>query len=257
MTQQTWDPNDYARHAGFVAELGHDLIELLAPRANEDILDLGCGDGALTVKLASCGCRVVAVDNSTDQVKAAVARGLDARVGDGEALHFTGAFDGVVSNAALHWMKRPEAVIEGVWRALRPGGRFVGELGGAGNIQTVVDAAMAVLAQRGIDGQGFNPWFFPDESSYATLLQARGFEIEFMQLFARTTPLDGDIVPWLKLFAQSFAAAVEPSEHDGLYREIATRLEDQLRDADGHWQVDYVRLRFKARRPVQGTDKGV
>ena len=257
MTQQSWDPSDYARHAGFVAELGQDLIELLAPRASEDILDLGCGDGALTVKLGSYGCRVVAIDNSVEQVQAAAARGLDARVGDGEALGFTESFDGVVSNAALHWMKRPEAVIDGVWRALRPGGRFVGEMGGAGNIQAVVDAAMAVLEQRGIDGRGCNPWFFPDESSYGSLLQARGFEVEFLQRFARPTPLDGDIVPWLKLFAQSFAAAVEPSEHDGLYREIAARLEDPLRDADGKWHVDYVRLRFKARRPAQGTDRGV
>ena len=250
MTRQTWDPNDYARHAGFVAALGHDLIELLAPGEAEDILDLGCGDGALTVKIGTCGCRVVAIDSSAEQVRAAAARGLDARIGNGEALHFSAAFDGVVSNAALHWMKRPEAVIDGVWRALRPGGRFVGEMGAAGNVQTIVDAAVAVLRERGIDGHAFNPWFFPDTATYSSLLQARGFELEFIQQFERPTPLEGDIGPWLKLFAQSFAAAVEPHLQDGLYGDIAARLEEPLRGADGAWFVDYVRLRFKARRPA-------
>lgn len=253
MTQQTWDPNDYARHAGFVAEFGSDLLELLAPRAGEDILDLGCGDGALTVKLADSGCRVIAIDNSAEQVEAAAARGLDARIGDGETLRFSASFDGVVSNAALHWMKRPDAVIDGVWRALRPGGRFVGELGGAGNIQTVVDAATAVLAERGIDGDAFNPWFFPDESNYGGLLQARGFELEFIQRFERPTRLDGDIVPWLKLFVQSFAAALEPAERVVFYRAVAARLENALRGTDGVWHVDYVRLRFKARRTVDAS----
>jgi len=249
VAHQTWDPSDYVRHAGFVAELGRDLINLLAPCKGEEILDLGCGDGALTMEVRASGCSVVAIDSSAEQVRAAAERGLDARVGDGAELNFFAAFDGVISNAALHWMKDSDAVINGVWQALRPGGRFVGEMGAAGNIQTVVNAVMAALATRGIDGRHYNPWFFPSASEYSTSLQARGFYVELIRRFVRPTLLDGDILPWLKIFTQSFAQAVKPAERDDLYTEIAARLEDRLRDSNGRWSVDYVRLQFKARRP--------
>ena len=138
---QTWNPDQYARNAGFVPALGLPVVELLDPQPGERILDLGCGDGVLTEKLASLGCQVVGVDSSAAQVAAAQARGLDARVVDAHELPFEAEFDAVFSNAALHWMRQPEAVIAGVWRALEPGGRFVGELGGAGNIAPVLDGA--------------------------------------------------------------------------------------------------------------------
>ena len=124
---QHWDPQRYRRNAGFVAELGLPVLELLAPQAGESILDLGCGEGALTQKLVAAGCRVVAVDASAEQIAQARAEGLDAHVADGQALDYENCFDAVFSNAALHWMTRAEAVIDGVWRALKPGGRFVGE----------------------------------------------------------------------------------------------------------------------------------
>ncbi|MCZ6893015.1 MAG: methyltransferase domain-containing protein [Gammaproteobacteria bacterium] len=250
MPQQTWNPDKYARHAGFVAELGGDLIEMLAPARGEMILDLGCGDGALTAKLLSLGCRVLAIDSSAEQVAAAAARNLDAQVVDAEAMTYEAAFEGVFSNAALHWMKRPEAVIDGVWRALRPAGRFVGEMGGARNVQAVVDAVTKVLGERGVDAAACNPWFFPDETTYRKLLQDQGFDVEFMQLFPRPTPLDGDIVHWLKLFTQSFVADVDESEHEGIYCAVSAQLETTLRDDDGNWFVDYVRLRFKAIKPA-------
>ena len=248
MTDQIWDPIDYSRHAGFVAVLGRDLIDLLAPREGEEILDLGCGDGALTMEISACGCNVVAVDSSPEQINAAAEKGLDARLGDGAHLNFVAAFDGVISNAALHWMTDPEAVIDCVWQALRPGGRFVGEMGATGNIQNVINAVMATLAARGIDGQDYNPWFFPSESEYAGLLEARGFDVELIQRFERPTPLGGDILPWLKIFTQSFTRAVSLGGRDDIYKEIADRLESDLKDQNGCWFIDYVRLKFKARR---------
>src|SRR5881296_2393864 len=139
---QTWDPERYARHARFVSELGAPVVELLAPQPGERILDLGCGDGALTAKLAALGCAVVGVDASAPQVDAAKTLGVDARVLDGEHLAFEGEFDAVFSNAALHWMKRADVVIAGVWRALRPGGRFVAECGGRGCIATIETAML-------------------------------------------------------------------------------------------------------------------
>ena len=135
MESQRWDPRTYARNAGFVAELGRDVLALLEPQAGERVLDLGCGDGALTERLVLAGCSVVGVDRSAAQVAGARARGLDARVASGESLPFEGEFDAVFSNAALHWMRAADAVAKSVFRALRPGGRFVGELGGTGKVQ--------------------------------------------------------------------------------------------------------------------------
>ena len=147
---QSWNARQYADNARFVTDLGMPVVELLAPRPGERILDLGCGDGPLTAKLAALGCSVVGVDGSPAMVAAARALGLDARVMDGQALSFDGEFDAVFSNAALHWMKRGEAVIEGVWRALKPGGRFVGEFGGRDNVGAIVAALNAASARRGM-----------------------------------------------------------------------------------------------------------
>src|SRR5580698_543657 len=127
---QTWDPATYARNARFVSDLGSPVVELLAPKPGERILDLACGDGVLTKKLSDLGCEVVAVDSSTPQVEAARRLGLNAHVMKAEELPYREEFDAIFSNAALHWIKQADAVIAGVYRSLRPGGRFVAECGG-------------------------------------------------------------------------------------------------------------------------------
>src|ERR1700681_4176330 len=159
-TSQTWDPERYARNARFVADLGAPVVELLAPRAGERILDLGCGDGVLAARLAAMGCEVVGVGTSAPQVQAAQKLGVEARVVDAEHLDFAAEFDAVFSNAALHWMRNPDAVIDGVHRALRPGGRFVAEMGGDGCVETIKRALIEALNRRGVDGQAASPWYF-------------------------------------------------------------------------------------------------
>lgn len=246
---QTWDSERYARNARYVADLATPVVELLAPRPGERILDLGCGDGALTEQLAAAGCRVVAVDTSEEQVSAARRRGLDARVMNGERLAFQGEFDAVFSNSALHWMLAADAVIGGVWRALRPGGRFVAELGGQGCIAAIVAAIYAALARRGVDGPARNPWYFPSPDDYGPRLAAAGFGIEFMALIPRPTMLPGGLDGWMETFAECFMAALPLASRPAFMAEVAAALRPQLCDGSGRWTADYMLLRFAATKP--------
>ena len=245
-TNQSWDPDAYARNARFVSDLGAPVVDLLAPQAGERILDLGCGDGALTATLAAMGCNVVGVDSSAPQVEACRRLGLDARVADGERLGFDAEFDAVFSNAAIHWMKPVDDVIAGVWRALRPGGRFVAEFGGHGCVETIKRALLDALRRRGIDGAAFNPWYFPTVEDYSARLARRGFAVRYIALIPRPTPLPTEINGWLETFAQSFMAPLEKRDRAAFIDDVRESLRPKLCGGDGRWFADYVRLRFAA-----------
>jgi len=245
-TSQTWDPETYARNARFVSDLGSPVVELLAPQPGERILDLGCGDGVLTRKLVDLGCEVVAVDSSAPLIEAATALGLDARLMSAEALVFDNEFDAVFSNAVLHWIKRADPVIAGVHRALKPGGRFVAELGGSGCVDKIRTALVAALNRRGLDGESRAPWYFPTPEDYGARLERAGFRVDRIALIPRPTPLPGDVIGWLETFAQSFLDGLSGEARAEYLQEVRTALEPQLCDGDGTWIADYVRLRFAA-----------
>lgn len=246
---QTWDPDVYARNARFVSDFGAPVVELLAPRRGERILDLGCGDGALTLKLLEAGCEIVAVDSSAPQVEAARKLGLDARLMSGEELPFHKEFDAVFSNAVLHWIKRADEMIASVYRSLKPGGRFVAECGGHGCVGKIKSALVEALTRRAIDGEAAVPWYFPAPDDYAARLERAGFRVNRMELFPRPTPLPGDIIGWLETFGQAFVNTLPAADRKGYLEEVRARLEPQLRDGSGTWIADYVRLRFVAVKP--------
>jgi SAM-dependent methyltransferase len=243
---QTWDPDRYARNARFVSDLGAPVVELLAPRAGERILDLGCGDGALTAKLVQMGCDVVGVDASSAQIEAAKKLGMSAHVADAEHLDFENEFDAVFSNAALHWMRNADKVIGGVHRALRPNGRFVAECGGYGCVAKIKKALVEALNRRGIDGEAAAPWYFPTVEDYSQRLTNGGFDPTYIALIPRPTPLPGDVTAWLETFAESFTSTLPPADRPTFLAEVQEVLRPELCDADGKWTADYVRLRFSA-----------
>jgi trans-aconitate methyltransferase len=242
-----WSAATYAANARFVAELGGALLDVLSPQSGEVILDLGCGDGALTERIAASGAKVIGVDASPDMVRAACARGLDARVMDCQALDLGGlACDAVFSNAALHWMPDAAGVIAGVARVLKPGGRFVGEMGGHGNVASIIAALHASLRSRGIPPALAFGLFFPTAEHYAGLLRAENFTVLRAELFARPTLLPTGIAGWLATFAPPFLAGMPASEHAAIRQEVEELLARPLRSAAGDWIADYVRLRFLA-----------
>jgi trans-aconitate methyltransferase len=243
---QSWSPEKYAENARFVSDLGAPVVELLAPQEGEKILDLGCGDGALTIKLKEMGCDVIGVDSSAAQIEGAHRLGLDVRVVDGERLGFGPEFDAVFSNAALHWMKRADEVIAGVYRALRPGGRFVAEMGGAGCVDTIKRALVEALGRRGIDGEALNPWYFPTVEDYRVRLERGGFAVRYIALIPRPTPLPTEINGWLETFAKSFMTPLKGNDRADFIAEVREAVRPTLRDTQGKWFADYMRLRFAA-----------
>jgi trans-aconitate methyltransferase len=247
MSDREIPAGEYQKHGRFVPALGAPVLQLLAVQPGERILDLGCGDGELTARIAAAGATVVGVDASEPLLEAARARGLDARQMNGEALEFDGEFDAVFSNAALHWMLKADAVIAGVKRALKPGGRFVGEMGGKGNVASIMVALMAVLEKEGAETPRTAPWYFPTPDEYRQKLEAHGFEVPYIELIPRPTKLDDAGMPaWLETFGRPMLTQLPEEAREGARDHAVELLKPALADTSGQWTADYVRLRFKA-----------
>lgn len=245
---QTWNAAGYARHADFVPTLGVPVVSLLAAKPEEHILDLGCGDGILTAAIAETGAHVLGVDASPQLIAAAKKRGVDAKLMDGQKLTFREEFDAVFSNAALHWMKDWRGVLSGVHKALKPGGRFVGEFGGHGNVAAIASVLIAILHARGFDNIARLPWYFPTAEEYRTALTQHGFRVRTIELIPRPTLLPTGIRGWLTTFANPFLTGLAPEEQQSIIDETVSALAPSLCDRSGNWTADYVRLRFDARK---------
>jgi SAM-dependent methyltransferase len=252
-----WSPTDYASNGAFVPALGAAALELLAPQPGELILDLGCGDGVLTRQIMDAGARVIGLDASPEMVEAARSRGVDAFVADAQALDLEaqaarfGQFDAIFSNAALHWMLDPDAVAAGAYAMLRPGGRFVGEMGGEGNIATLRKGIREELVERGYPVPAVDSQWYPDVEEFVRLYGCAGFTEIQAHLIARPTPLPTGVYGWVKTFRGGWldVARVPEAEKGPVATAIERRLEPALRQPDGSWIADYVRLRFTMRRP--------
>ena len=247
-----WNAADYARVGSFVPELGAAALDLLDPRPGEHILDVGCGDGALTRKIIARGASVVGIDNSVDMIDAAKAAGLDAHLLDAAAMRFDTEFDAVFSNAAIHWMLDRQAVAAAIFRALKPGGRFAGEMGADGNIATLRRGIRDELEARGYPVPAEDPQWYPTVEQFRGVYGPAGFTDIDARIIPRETELASGIAEWVKTFRAGWldAAQVPEAERDEVAAAIERRLEPQLRRPDGSWFADYVRLRFIMRKPA-------
>jgi SAM-dependent methyltransferase len=244
---QKWSADDYATNAGFVPTLGADVLALLAAQPGEDILDLGCGDGVLTARLVQTGAVVAGLEPDPDLCAAAKSRGITVLQQDAHDPFGTGQYDAVFSNAALHWMRAPETVIANVHTALRPGGRFVAEQGGFGNVAAIVTAMNAALEAAGLPTT--SPWDFPSPSLQRQRLERAGFDVISIALIPRPTPLPTQISGWLRTFAGPFVGTLPKLQQAQILSDAERRL-TALHDPVEGWMADYVRLRFAARKPI-------
>lgn len=245
---QTWNAQDYGKNAAFVHGLASGVLEWLDAKPGESILDLGCGDGQLTRRIAAVGAHVVGVDLSPEMLAAARSRGIEAREASAESLPFADrSFDAVFSNAVLHWVRGQDAMMAEVRRVLKPGGRFVAEMGGHGNVAAIRVAFMAVLARHGFADceEGVNYYATPE--AYTRRLERHGFNVERIELIPRPTLLpESGMTGWLRTFRRGVLNGLPETIRETIVEETAALLEPVLRDEDGNWTADYVRLRFIA-----------
>jgi SAM-dependent methyltransferase len=246
---QNWDPQAYGREGAFVHQLAGGVMEWLLPQPGERILDLGCGDGQLSARIAATGALVTGVDASPQMVEAARARGLTVDQAPAEHLPYPDAvFDAVFSNAALHWVRGQNEMIQQVHRVLRPGGRFVAECGGHGNIAAIRVALIAVLTRHGHADREEGVNYYPTPEAYRRRLQSHGFTVDRIELIPRPTPLaEGGMDAWLRVFRGGVLDSLPENLRDTVVRETCELLQTALQDEDGNWVADYVRLRFIAR----------
>jgi trans-aconitate methyltransferase len=247
-----WDAGLYDEKHSFVWKMAAGVVELLGPKPGEQILDIGCGTGHLTAQIANSGAIVTGIDRSPEMIRQA--RGsyprLSFKVMDATALEFPEKFDAVFSNAALHWIKEPEKVVRGISAVLKPGGRFVAEFGGKGNVAALVAAAERAWGICGLPEPMPNPWYFPSVAVYSQLLESHRLEVTHAMLFDRPTPLEeGErgLRNWMEMFGESIMGNAPA----GIREQLAAETERQARPAlyrNGGWVMDYRRLRVVAQK---------
>jgi trans-aconitate methyltransferase len=248
-----WDAAAYDSKHSFVWKYGEGIIEMLAPRRGERILDLGCGTGHLTHKIASSGAEVVGIDKSREMIEQARQNypNITFEVADGAAFEFDDPFDAVFSNAVLHWIREPGRVVACVWRALKPGGRFVAEFGGKGNLSSIHGAIYDAIEKAGYEiSREDNFRFYPTVGEYASLLERQGFRVSYAAHFDRPTLLEeGErgLENWMEVFANNFFNSVPESSRSRIIREVEDRVRPKLY-YDGAWHADYRRLRVVAEK---------
>jgi trans-aconitate methyltransferase len=244
LSTSKWNAADYAKVGGFVSELGAAALDLLDPQPGERILDVGCGEGALTRKIVDRGAIVLGVDNSPEMVEAARAAGIDALLLDAADMQFFAEFDAAFSNATLHWVLEKEQAARAIFRALKPGGRFAGEMGGEGNLASLREALDEEMIIRGYAPPVEASNWYASPHEFASVYEAAGFTQIDARLIERPTTVEHGIAKWVTTFRRGWLdrAGVPEEERAEIGEAVANRIETSV--------ADYVRLRFVMRKPA-------
>ena len=239
-----WDAADYARVGAFVAELGGAALDLLDPQPGERILDIGCGEGSLTKRIIERGATVLGIDASPEMIAAARGKGVDALLLAVEDMQFFAEFDAAFSNATLHWVLQKDQAARAIFRALKPGGRFAGEMGGEGNIARLQQFLDEEMILRGYAPPVEAHNWYPPPEEFAVVYEAAGFGEIDARLIERPTPLAHGVAAWVTTFRKGWLdrAGVPEEERADLAAGVADRFGDN--------PADYVRLRFILRKPA-------
>ncbi|MEA5504123.1 methyltransferase domain-containing protein [Halotia wernerae UHCC 0503] len=241
-----WDTDLYENKHAFVWEYGQNLLKLLNPKPGESILDLGCGTGQLTAKIAQTGCKITGIDHASSMIEKARQNypDLSFNVADARNFRVNQPVDAVFSNAVLHWIKEADQAIASISQALKPGGRFVAEFGGRGNIQAITQALDSALEAIAISAPALNPWYFPSIGEYATLLEQQSFDVTYATLYARPTLLaegEAGMANWIKMFADAFLVGLTVDQQIQIIRTVEEHLKPILYQ-QGNWTADYRRI---------------
>ena len=236
-----WNAIAYQKQHSYVWQHSESLLELLNAQPGEEIVDLGCGTGQLTEKIAASGAKVVGLDSDRAMITQAQSNypNIPFQVADATNFELENPADAIFSNAVLHWVTDAEAAVSQIAKSLKPGGRFVAEFGGHGNVKTIIDALSEVT------GKVLRPWYFPTIAEYASLLESNHLEVVYTTLFDRPTPLgETGLAGWLAMFGQRFFSELSERE----WQEITEAVEGRAQSLyqDGQWIADYKRIRIVA-----------
>ena len=251
VSNNNWNSSLYQDKHAFVWKYGENLLEILNPQPNEIILDLGCGTGELTAKIAESGAEVIGIDSASEMIAKAQKHysQLKFKVADARNFQLSEPADAVFSNAALHWISEADEVIHSIHKSLKTGGRFIAELGGRGNIESIVKALYVALEKIGFDNPSkLNPWYFPSIGEYAAKLENQGFEVTYSHLFSRPTLLqdtNAGLANWIKMFAGNFFQGLSEEEINQVIKDVEKQLKPKLYQ-EGNWFADYRRIQIKA-----------
>lgn len=243
-----WNAKDYTQSFSFVHQYGRDLFSLIEGE-RLSVLDLGCGNGALTHQLQQLGYEAEGLDASPELLEIAKQNWpeLTFLLGDAVDFHSAKRYDIVFSNAVLHWIdqEKQDDMLRCVNRALKLDGQFVFEFGGRGNNILIHTALEKAFQKRGHTYR--MPFYFPSIGQYASRLERAGFRVTYAALFDRMTPLEGEngLYDWLRMFIKTPFAEIGASEKEDILQETVDQLRSDLYQ-DGTWYSDYVRLRCKA-----------
>jgi 2-isopropylmalate synthase len=240
-----WNPETYNKHTGFVSALALPVVDLLAPKKDDNILDVGCGDGTLAVEIEDRGAKVIGVDTSAEMIDWAKVKGIEAYVGSVTDLDYKNEFDAVFSNATLHWVRDARTAVQNIAKVLKNGGRFVCEFGGEGNVHHLIVAMQELFAYHPEFGTFENPWYFPSVDTYKTLLEEEGFTVTYIEIIPRPTPME-DIGNWLDIFANGVTSHLSVKQYEVFKKEVIEILKNKIYSEKDGWMLDYVRLRLRA-----------